>query len=105
MIKLGVYTATEVPAPLVYTFQDSTGATITEIDNPAYTVVFRFQRSGATAVEETAAATDGVVTHTWESTHMATAGSYVGEFAATNGTNTFISDKIRWVVRSAVPAA
>lgn len=103
MTVLGVYTATEIPPPLSYTYQDSTGATITAVDSPAWDVTFRFQRDGGTAVEGVADAAAGVASYVWVEGDMDIAGSYTGEFHASNGTNKYVSDPLRWVVRGAVP--
>lgn len=101
-LKLGVFTSGEVPNPLTYTFQTSAGAAMDELDNPTWTLTFRWQRNGGTAESRTGTIVDGVATHTWEDGDLDDVGTYKAEFVATNGTNTYISPTIRFNVRSAI---
>lgn len=103
-ITLDPYVEGEVPEPLLYQFQDSTG---TPIDLTDYDATFHL-RIGTTAVELTAEVSDedsGEVTHTWaegELVRSGGSGALRCEFVVTNGTNTFISELIRGFVRQPV---
>lgn len=98
------YTSGEVPEPVEYTFQDSLGAAMTDLDDDeGWTCVFRFQVRGNDSVEVDADLDEGVATWTPVVGDFGAAGIYQGEFTATNGTNTFISDRIVWRVRPAIP--
>lgn len=102
-VSLGMYTQGETPPPLQYEFQDSNGDTLTEIDD-TWDVTFRFTARGDDPVEAEASAEDGVATYTWVDGDMATGNApYLGEFHATNATNTYVSEPILWYVRAAVP--
>lgn len=102
-VSLGIYTQSEIPPPLEYTFEDSDGATITEIDDE-WTVTFRYEPRGGDAVEGEASADEGVATYVWVDGDFDTPNAiHLGEFHATNGTNTYVSEPILWYVRAAVP--
>lgn len=102
--QLGVFTAGEIPDPLEYTFLDADGAPMTDITSPDWTATFRLRPRHGDAVEGDATVADGVATYTWGDGGLDAAGSYRGEFTVTDGTNTFISEPIRWYARAAIPA-
>lgn len=103
MIRLGWFTAGETPEPLAYTFQNADGATLTDIDEPTWGVVFRFSPRGSDmSTEREGTVVDGVATHTWEDGDITGDGAFDGEFTATDGVNTFISERISWYVRVAI---
>jgi hypothetical protein len=103
-IDLGRFTAGERPAPLRYTFEDATGA---PLDLTGYTATFtRAVRGDFT----TAAATipdpeQGAVEYEWAADDLAAPGLHKGEFFVTNGTNTYASERLVWLVRRAVAAS
>lgn len=103
-ITIGPYTAGEVPEPLEYQFLDADGD---PIDLTGYTAAFRLSIDGATGTENAAtlsAPRGGRVTYTWETGDL-TAGELAAEFEVSNGTNTFISDRLTGTVTAAIATA
>lgn len=102
-ITLGPYVVGEKPAPLEYTFLDSSG---TPLDLTGYTAAFRCQeRFTPGAFDGTAAiptGTDGIVVYTWTGSEFPTSGRYFAELWAGNGTNRFASLRIRFEVAAPV---
>lgn len=101
-LTLGAFTESEIPNPLVYTYQDSAGAVI---NLTGYTAKFVYVRHGGSAVTRSASVStplSGQVTYTWVTGDMDADGIYTGEFHVSNGTNRYVSEPIVWRVRDAV---
>lgn len=103
-VCIGPYVVGEKQPPLVYQFLDSAGA---PIDLTAYAVNFILRERSGAATTYTGAlydAANGQVKYTWTGTEWPTAGRYIAEFFAGNGTNRYASVLITFTVRSAVGA-
>lgn len=104
MIRIGPYCNGERPEPLSYTFLDADGD---PIDLTGYTATFRLSINGATGESNAATVTtpaSGLVTYTWAADDLV-AGTIRAEFVVTNGTNTYISDRLVGHVRAAIAVA
>lgn len=101
MIRLGTYTEGEIPEPLEYQFLD---AGRQPLDLTGFTATFSLQIVGEAATSTDAVVGDnGKVTHVWSALEP---GIFYAEFVVTNGTNTYISERLHGVVRKAlVPPA
>lgn len=101
-ITIGSYVAGEVPEPLEYSFLDADGD---PLDLTGFTVTFRLSFDGAAGVESSAdlsaTPTDGTVTYAWAAGDLV-AGALGAEFEATDGTNTYISDRLVGTVARAI---
>jgi hypothetical protein len=103
-ITIGPYTDGERPEPLEYQFLDADGD---PIDLTGYTAVFRLSIDGATGTETAAtlsAPRGGRVTYTWGAGDL-TEGTLAAEFEVSNGTNTFISERLTGTVDAAIATA
>lgn len=99
------YTVGEIGPPLSYQFLDGSGNPINL--SAGYTAAFDWQERDGTAGSGAATVTDavnGVVTHTWTGTEVATAGRYTAYFWAGNGANRFASVPIKFTARLPVGA-
>lgn len=102
---IGPFTVGEKPAPLEYTFQDSSGSAI---DLTGYAARFTYREeydaAGTTVNAIVTAAPAGQVTYTWAGTEFPTPGQYFAQVWAGNGANRYASPRIRFTARSAVGA-
>lgn len=107
-VTIGPYVVGEKPAPLQYTFQDSSG---NALDLTGYTVKFTVRESlGSSSTYNGALSgspTAGVVQYIWTGTEFPTPGHYRARFWVGNLTNRFASVLILFDVADAegpVPA-
>jgi hypothetical protein len=101
-VSAGPYVAGEKPAPLTYTFLDSTGA---PLDLSGYTAKFIVrERFGAPTTYDAVVTTpaSGIVTYTWTGAEFPTSGQYTAEVWAGNGVLRYDSVLIKFDVRTAV---
>jgi baseplate upper protein BppU len=102
--EIGPYVVGELPAPLEYTFLESTG----EPKNlTGYTAKFVTRPADDPGAVETRNATvsdptGGVVTYTWDGTEFATPGRHWAELWVGNTTNRVASNRLEYVVRASV---
>lgn len=100
MIRLGTFTAGEIPPALTVAMTDSTG---NPVNLTGYTCKFVYTRHGGSETTRNATLSDGddgEATYQWVEDDMLSAGSYTGRMWAGNGSNRFASDKIRWKVQA-----
>lgn len=101
---IGTFTEGEIPPPLEYQFLDEAGD---PINLTGYTATFH-TRIGGVDTDLTASVSDpaeGVVTHVWVADELARQngrGALRCEFAATNGTNTYISERLHGYIREPI---
>jgi hypothetical protein len=98
---IGPYTSGERPEPLEYSFLDADGA---PVNLTGFTATFRLSINGQPGSSNAASVTtplEGTVTYTWAADDL-TAGALRAEFVATNGTNTYISDRLVGQVAAAI---
>jgi hypothetical protein len=100
------FTVGEVPASLLYTFKDDAGE---PVNLGGYSITFSWRhrdtpRADADNMPAALAGdgSDGEVEYEWDGLEFSTVGVHEGEFVATNVTNTFVSELIRWTVHDAV---
>lgn len=102
-IRLGPYVRGEIQAPLVYTFQDSSGAVI---DLSGYTAKFSCrEQDGAPTLYSAVVGsptTGGQVVYAWTGTEWSTAGHYLAEFWVGNGVHRLASVLMEFDVRTPV---
>lgn len=101
-LDLGTFTAGEKPAPLQYQYFDWNGAVI---DLTGYTAKFVWHTIGGAATTGNAALVDaanGRVEYTWSGAEFGIPGRAEGQFVVGNGTNRWISKRIRWAVQGFV---
>lgn len=105
MIELGSFVVGEVPPPIEYSYLDAAGD---PINLTGYTATFSIVKGDGTDLSRTADLSDGPngeVTYIWVAADMDTAGVLRCEFKATNGTNTFYSERFVGYVRAALYVA
>lgn len=100
---IGPYVVGEKPAPLEYTFLDSSGSAM---DLTGYTAEFVIRPvDGTSATTHDASITDpagGVVTYTWDGTEFSEPGKHWAEIWVGNTTNRFASLRMEYSVRASV---
>lgn len=92
-IRIGPYTAGEVPPPFTYQFFKADGVTPVQ-DLSAFTVKFNLGATADTGVARSGSVTDGPnakVTYNWAEGDIPTAGDYVAQFWAYNTTTVYAS--------------
>lgn len=102
--SLGTFVEGEIPEPLEYQFLDSAGD---PIDLTGFTATFHTRIN---TVETDLAATvsddeNGIVTHIWldgELERQGDRGSLRCEFVVTNGTNTYVSERLHGFISRAI---
>jgi hypothetical protein len=87
-IDAGRYTEGEIPAPLSYSFLDSTGE---PLDLDGYTAIFVWRIDRADPQVRVAALDGHTATHAWTDGDLDTAGFLRAAFWVDNGTNRFAS--------------
>jgi hypothetical protein len=93
----------EKPAPLVYTFKDSTGAVINLTGyNAKFSVRELYGVAGALFNAAVTGPTAGEATYTWVGGEYPTPGHYLAEMWVGNGTQRFCSERIEFDVRAPV---
>jgi hypothetical protein len=103
-IEIGAYVEGERPEPLEYQFLDADGVAV---NLTGFTATFRLQVGDPPGVSNAAAVAtplEGKVTYTWAADDLV-AGALRAEFVVTNGTNTYVSDRLVGVVRAAIEVA
>jgi hypothetical protein len=117
-IPIGPYTVGEIPAPIVVTFKDSTGAAL-DLSAAGWVGrwIYREHKAGTSgefsatdpaAVTQTAnvdhggGLTKGQVTYPWVVGDFAAGGDYEGEMWIGNGTNRFASGRFAWTTQPAI---
>lgn len=105
-LEIGPFVSGETPAPLTYAFLDDTGVPLPEVDD-TWTGVFRWWTRGSDPVENNVTVSStAVATYPWAAGDISVVSTSVfkGEITITDGTQTYVSERIQWVVYSAIPA-
>lgn len=82
-VRIGPYTAGEVPPPFTYQFLESDG--VTPVNITGFTVKFNLGLTAATGTARNGSVTDGPngkATYAWVEGDIPTAGDYVAQFWA-----------------------
>lgn len=99
-ITIGPYTQGEIPDPLTYQFQDSSGNPIDL--SGGYVARFEYSERDGSPVLANAAVSNaaaGQVTYTWTGSELSAAGHYTAFFWVGNGTNRLASIPLYFSVR------
>lgn len=103
-ITIGPYVEGEVPEPIEYQFLDADSA---PIDLTGFTATFSLgyrTTAGQSLDADVSTPDEGRVTYVWRAGDLM-AGHLRAEFVATNGTNTYYSDRMNAVVAAPIEVA
>lgn len=107
-IDLCEFTVGEIPSPVEYQFQDSTGGPLDDLTGyTAKFIIHPFWGAPTTYDATVTSTSEAKVTYTWVGGEFPEPGPYNAEFWIGNGTQRYASKVICWIARMAqgpVPA-